>query len=212
MGKIKDGILDGFSGKVGTVVGAFWRDIATMRALAKPRTVPYSKAELLQQAKFGTLSSFLKPMKDLLNIGFKSFANKMSGANAAQSYNMKNALIVNNGDVLVVCSEALVTRGDLPNVKEAAASSAEKGLVQFNWVDNSGLGKAREADKVLLVVLCHGKDTCSYTFEGGLRRDCAASMRVDDFSGYEVQTWLSFVSKDGEDIATSFFTGQFIVA
>jgi hypothetical protein len=43
MGTIKQGILGGFSGKVGTVVGASWKGIAYMRSLPQkvknPRTL-----------------------------------------------------------------------------------------------------------------------------------------------------------------------------
>ena len=35
MGKLQNGILDGFSGKVGTVVGSTWKGIPVMRA--RPR-------------------------------------------------------------------------------------------------------------------------------------------------------------------------------
>ena len=35
MGKIKQGILGGFQGKVGTVIGASWNGIAYMRGIAQ---------------------------------------------------------------------------------------------------------------------------------------------------------------------------------
>ena len=35
MGKIKTGILGGFQGKVGTVIGSTWRGESIMRALPK---------------------------------------------------------------------------------------------------------------------------------------------------------------------------------
>jgi hypothetical protein len=35
MGKIKQGILGGFKGKVGTVIGSSWNGIAYMRGLAQ---------------------------------------------------------------------------------------------------------------------------------------------------------------------------------
>ena len=212
MAKINNGILGGFSGKVGTVVGATWRDIDYMRAVAHPRRSPASSAELLQQAKMAIVSSFLRPLKSLLNIGFRDFARKKTGANAAQSYNMKNAVILKDNDVAILCSETLVCRGDLPNVKEAVAGPAEKGLVNFAWKDNTGLGKANAMDKAILVVVCHAYDGCIYTMEGGLRGDGAAVIPVSGYSGQEVQTWLSFLSKDGKDIAASIFTGQFVVA
>ena len=37
MGKIKQGILGGFRGKVGTVVGSYWNGIFYMKALPQSR-------------------------------------------------------------------------------------------------------------------------------------------------------------------------------
>lgn len=212
MAIIKNGILGGFSGKVGTVVGAAWRDIEVMRALAKPGNRPASPGELLQRAKMATVSSFLQPMRDLLEVGFRDFAKKKDGTNAAQSHVMKNALVVKDHDVCIMCEEVLVTRGDLPNVKVAVAGPSEKGVIHFSWEDNSGLGKAGGADKAILVVRPSGLKACAYTLDGGFRHDGEASFRADAFSGYEVYTWLGFLSKDGKDITNSVFTGRFAVA
>ena len=39
MGKIKQGILGGFRGKVGTVIGASWNGISYMRGARNPRRI-----------------------------------------------------------------------------------------------------------------------------------------------------------------------------
>jgi hypothetical protein len=90
--------------------------------------------------------------------------------------------------------------------------STDKGHIHFTWQSNSGLGKAHQNDMAILVVLCPDRQECVYTLEGGYRSDGAAELPVPLFSGYEVQTWLSFLSKDRKDIASSLFTGSFVVA
>jgi len=48
MGKIEKGILGGFSGKVGTVVGGNWRGIDYMRSKGKrSNTAPFAVARVL---------------------------------------------------------------------------------------------------------------------------------------------------------------------
>ncbi len=212
MGTIKNGILGGFSGIVGPVVGANWRGIDYMRSLPAPRTTPSSPGEDAQKAKFSLTSTFLQPMKELLKVGFKSFAVKKTGANAAHSYALKNAVAGTYPDIYIVCNEVLVCRGDLPNVKAAVAVSDTTDQVRFTWTDNSGIGKAGAADKAILVVLCHELDHCAYTLTGAPRSAGTDILHVQGFSGKEVQTWLSFISKDNKDIASSLFTGQFIIA
>ena len=51
MGTIKQGILGGFSGKVGTVIGSSWRGIQVMRGLSTGRKGSPTDAQLQQQAK-----------------------------------------------------------------------------------------------------------------------------------------------------------------
>ena len=90
MGIIKQGILGGFKGKVGSVIGTSWKGKAVMKAMplsvANPRTAP----QVLQRGKFtsivklasGMLSSIVKPLWDKRAVG-------MSGYNAFCSANIK---------------------------------------------------------------------------------------------------------------------------
>lgn len=48
MGRIKKGILGGFSGKVDSVVGASWRGIDYMRSLPRTSDKPATVAQLEQ--------------------------------------------------------------------------------------------------------------------------------------------------------------------
>ena len=52
MGKIKQGILGGFRGKVGTVIGASWNGIAYMKGLPQSQKDPKTTAQLSQRSFF----------------------------------------------------------------------------------------------------------------------------------------------------------------
>ena len=52
MGKIKQGILGGFKGKVGTVIGSSWNGIAYMRGLPQSQKDPKTTAQLSQRSFF----------------------------------------------------------------------------------------------------------------------------------------------------------------
>ena len=52
MGKIKQGILGGFKGKVGTVIGASWNGIAYMRGLAQSVKNPKTAGQTTQRGFF----------------------------------------------------------------------------------------------------------------------------------------------------------------
>ena len=52
MGKIKQGILGGFKGKVGTVIGSSWNGISYMRGQAQSVRNPKTPAQMIQRDFF----------------------------------------------------------------------------------------------------------------------------------------------------------------
>ena len=64
MGKIKQGILGGFRGKVGTVIGASWNGISYMRGLAQSHKNPKTAAQLQQRAFFKELHGLVAQLSD----------------------------------------------------------------------------------------------------------------------------------------------------
>ena len=67
MGTIKQGILGPFSGKVGTVIGSFWKGIAVMRGIAPSITDAKSYAQLEQRANFKVIVVFYLFSKNRIN-------------------------------------------------------------------------------------------------------------------------------------------------
>lgn len=82
MGKIKRGILGGFSGKVANVVGSSWKGIDVMRSLPLSVANPRTNAQIKVRTQFkdavvvasALLSTIVKPLWD-------RFAQEMSGYN-----------------------------------------------------------------------------------------------------------------------------------
>jgi hypothetical protein len=91
-----------------------------------------------------------------------------------------------------------------------SVATATGGSVFFTWTDNSGSGRAQATDMALLVVYCKALKTTIYTTTGQ-RGSGAANIDVSTFAGNTVETWLSFVSADGKDVATSFYTGELAI-
>ena len=211
MGTISKGILGGFSGTVGTVIGGTWKGITYMRSKPDSKTRVSSPAQAAQRAKFAEIVGFESTMTSLVETSFKSYAVKMTGYNNAVSYNLKNAVTGKFPDYTIDYSMALVSRGDLPNASSPAAT-ATNGIVYFTWTDNSGLGKAQNNDAAILVVYCEARKMTIYTLRGGSRSDGAGSIDVSIFKGNTVETWLGFISADGKDVANSFYTGELIVS
>ena len=92
MGTIRKGILGGFTGKVGTVVGSNWKGIAYMRSLPQKVKNPCTPAQLSQRSKFALALTLLQPMTGLLRTSWKLYARRQTPFNAAMSYTVANAI------------------------------------------------------------------------------------------------------------------------
>ncbi len=62
MGKIKQGILGGFKGKVGTVIGASWNGIAYMKGLPQSQKDPKTAAQMRQRTFFKEVQNLVSQM------------------------------------------------------------------------------------------------------------------------------------------------------
>ncbi|MBO9573750.1 MAG: hypothetical protein J7497_16310 [Chitinophagaceae bacterium] len=206
MARLNKGILGGISGLVGTVIGSTWRGIPYIRSKGPDTRENSSDKQKAQQSKFSLTTAFLHTMKDLLQIGYKNQAYQMTEVNAALSHIMKNAVQENNGAYELLYPLVEISRGSLPNAPLAVAAAGNAELINFTWVNNSGLGKAKATDKAILVAHCPALKQTIWSKQV-LRSAGAAVLEAPDFSGQTVQTWLSFVTEDEKDIATSVFTG-----
>lgn len=68
MARIRNGILGGFSNKVGEVIGQNYAGVSTMRAMPKYVTNPRTPAQEAHRAKVALLGEFLRPLKLVTNL------------------------------------------------------------------------------------------------------------------------------------------------
>lgn len=206
MARISKGILGGFAGTVGTVVGSTWRGIEYIRSRAAKRKSANTQKQLEQQAKFALMLGFLQTMKDLLSLGYKEQAFRMTELNSAMGYNLKNAVAGEDPAFFIAYPEVQISRGSLPNARNPVAQAGEAGTIRFNWTNNSGLGKAKATDQAILVAYCEALQQTEF-FINAPRESETGLLSVPAFSGHVVQTWISFVSEKQKEVATSIFTG-----
>lgn len=209
MGRISKGILGGFRGTVGTVVGSSWKGIEYIRSKSTIRNTTASKKQLEQRARFKLVTSFLNTISTLLKISFAGFAINQTGRNHALAYNLENAVTGIYPNLSLDFAQVLVARGSkLPNAGSPVASSAAAGKVTYNWQDNTGTGDAKAGDKAMMVVHCPELDKSVYITEGPARNAMTGELDVPEFAGKQVHTWLSFISEDGKHVATSAYAGS----
>jgi hypothetical protein len=211
MGTINKGILGGFSGKVGSVVGGSWKGIDYMRSKGSNRNANPTEKQLAQQQKFALVMRFLQPMTGLLSITFRDFAIRMTGINNAFAYNIKSAVTGVYPSFAIDYSLALVSRGDLPNALAPAVTSGAGSVLTFSWTDNSGTGSAKATDEAIFVAYCPALKQAIFS-GGAVRSDLTGDLNLVPFSGQLAETWICFISEDEKNVATSIFTGEVTVS
>lgn len=213
MGKINQGILGGVSGKVGNVIGGNWKGIDYLRV--KPSNVanPKTAGQVDQRTKFSTVLRFLQPMTDFLRVGFKLYANKMTQFNAAMSYNLNNAITGTYPNFVIDYANSLVTRGNLTAAADGSSTSVSSGVVDISWTDNSGSGSALATDKAMILLYNSNRGESIFTTEGSARSTGNESVSVpSEYTGEDVEVFLSFISEDGSKVANSSYLGSVTVA
>src|ERR1700722_15942682 len=208
MGTFEKGFLGGFSGKVGTAVGSSWKSLSVLRSRPprKRRGQP-SEPQLERQARFGLITSFLRPLTELLNQTYSKSANaEMSGFNKAFSVNSEAVTGVYPA-FAVDYPKILLSKGSLPGALGPTAVSTVAGKLTFNWTDNSGLSTALISD--LAFVAAYNEETGHWVFlqKAAARNAGTFILDVTAFSGKPVQTYLGMMSADRKKIADSQYTG-----
>lgn len=167
MATIKQGILGGFSGKIGNVVGSSWKGIAVMKtkplSVANPRTAAHVSqredfADVVELAK-QINSQIIKPLWD-------RFASKMSGYNAFVRENIGK---FKPGSDLA--SKVKISIGQMDKTEIGSFSAtADVGRFDVTWTDDSGEGFKQATDEAFVLVF--GQDGNVYgTSAGSITRD-----------------------------------------
>ena len=212
MGKYQKGILGGFNGTIGTVVGATWKGIDYMKSRNRKSGKARTQAQLEQQARFGLVTRFVSTMGKLLMFTFKDSAVKMTGINSAFAYNYEQGLVGAYPTFSLNYSKVLVSKGQLLNAGNPVATANGNGNLKFDWLDNSGAAMANADDRCIVVIHCPELNQTIYNTEAALRSAGTASIAVSNFAGKQVETWVSFASADGSQTATSIYTGSVTVS
>lgn len=211
MAIIKQGILGGFSNKVGSVVGAGWKGIATMRSLPQSVANPRTTAQVANRSTFaqlavigsGILPTIIQPL-------WNRWAKKMSGYNEWLSVNKK---LLDSVDYLAeFVPQAVFANGDL-SANATAGTISQAGVV--NLAFSTELVNAHDAatDEAYVVIAIFPKGSHQlneakvFGFATGVARSTGTlSVTVDALTeGDKVYSYLMFRSKDGVYRSTTSF-------
>ena len=150
MGVIKQGILGGVSGKIGSVVGSSWKGIAVLKALPLSVANPQTAGQVEQRDKMtGIVAAARILLAALIQPYWNPFAQKMSGYNAFVSENIDTFV----AQVFTDYANFYSTRGSLLGVVvTGVVASAAGNTITVTWTNNSGTADALATDEMIFVV------------------------------------------------------------
>ena len=203
MGVIKQGILGGFSGRVGGVVGSSWKGIAYMKTLPLSVANPKTAAQVAQRNSFSQsvlvavqiLSTLIKPLWD-------RFSVQMSGFNEFLQINIeKYDEALDNA-----WRNFIMSKGKMAATAIVTASiAADNSSAIVTWVDDSGSGLKLITDVPFITVV--DVDGVSIAgLEGVSTRSSAAAVLLfpsATYIGLIAYVWLSFKRADGTIVSDS---------
>ncbi|TCC96987.1 DUF6266 family protein [Pedobacter hiemivivus] len=204
MAIIKKGILGGFKGKSGTVIGYHLKGQDLMRGIPRERSTPPTKKELVNRAKFATSQIWLQPLIEFLRVGFQGYAETYEGFVAAKSYNSKHALKGENPDFYIDPKLALLSFGDMDQSEKASAVSESPGTVTFEWDG----GRLVYDDRAMFVAYDIEKGKACFDTAAVKRSKKTGTFEIGpDYSGKTVHVYLAFVSEDRKRRSNSQYLG-----
>jgi hypothetical protein len=146
MGKIKQGILGGFKGKVGTVIGASWNGIAYMRGLPQSVKDRKSAAQIAQRDFFKEVQNLIGQLShEQLLFLFPESVQGMSRRNLLVKQLSADPLIAEgakHADLADITSLGNAPTADLPDI----SISATRSSITISW-DAENDWRSQHADE-----------------------------------------------------------------
>lgn len=212
MGTIKSGILGGFSGKVGGVVGTSWKGISVMKAMPQSVANPRTNLQVAQrnamtaavQVSGVLLSNYIKPLWD-------RFAQQMSGYNAFVQANMQCF-----SDTGFSSPESLIlSRGKMAATEfSVTAISAAIGVVSATF--STSIADSYQQATDLCYFACYSETSQQWALASASATRSAGAFTVtfkDALTvGEAVYCFMSFRRADGTVVSDSFYLKENVVA
>jgi len=215
MGKAKDPIFGGFSGRMGNVVGCLRHGKYYLRTLPEKVNQPDTPKQMAQRLRFRLVLDYLTPFSGFLKIGFGGYATGKSAYNAAMSYNLKHALTGAYPELAVDPGKILLCHGLLPQVAEQSLT-AEAGKLVFRWQPTPD---SNPNDSVILLTFCPDLKVANWIMHPAKRGDGTVEIEIpagwDDkpvrgyLSFYDLRLLSSAIKP--EYISDSVFAGEVVL-
>jgi hypothetical protein len=207
MARFTQGINGPFQGKVGRVIGATWKGIPYMRSLPKKRRSAPSEKELANRKKWSLSQSWLQPITEFIQLGWKGYSQKSEGFVAAKSYLLKHAFEGEGPDIHINPALVKLSAGDLPLPASMQINRLDGQLIQFTWDTAFDDEKAHKGDQVMLLAYNVEEKETEYNLIGQLRKNGSDVLELPEKTPGTYHLYAAFISYDRTRQSDSVYLG-----
>ena len=183
-----------------------------MKGPYKDRTTIISEKEKLNRRKFAASQAWLKPVIEFLRVGFKGYSERSEGFVSAKSYLHKNALRVEEDNVIIDPDVVRVSAGDLPMSEGVAVNRSGPNELTFTWSIGSVNGSFDKDQVMMLAYNVQDGQVC-YNLTGQFRfvgRDILP-LELDLITGSVFHVYIAFVAADRSRQSNSLYLGEIMI-
>ena len=210
MGRYQKGIMGGFNGKVGNIIGSTWRGINYMRSLSDRRNTRASEKQLQHRAKFAYAMEFLQPLFPVVNIGYRNHDARQLPVNAAMQQIMKQVVEGVAPDLSINYSKLRVAQGSLETArKETIAIDGDE--IAFTWEAITQDAELYDDNYAILLGVGEGLYP-SYSVREFRRQNNGGVIALPDGeSGTAVHCYLAFYHETNSGVSNSKYLGSVVL-
>ncbi|MGL4584183.1 MAG: DUF6266 family protein, partial [Flavobacterium sp.] len=212
MAEIKQGILGGVHGKVGTVVGFMWRGKYYIRSRPRKSSKLATGKQVAQRSKLAVASGFVSKFREFVNAHYPPalLNDKMaSGREQLISMLMKEGMTNIEGEPCVEIANVLVSMGSLPPAVVKKVNQLKTGRIKVLWDNSITNILAKNTDRLSIVAYSEELHKVEVIESIAKREDKYVHFDLPkDWVEGKVHFWSVWKSADGKLISTSAYHGM----
>lgn len=204
MARYKNGINGPLRGKIGNVVAVSWRGLDVLRSLPERSDTEPSQAQKEHRRVFGLVSSWLRPLKELIWIGFRVVPEGKTPMNEAVSFIFKYALRGLGMDRHIDFPKAVFSRGELLVSVLEETNVLPDDLLQIKWRNLSESAFNRGTDRATFIFYNERKQAFATFQAAALRSDKEVLLQLPKGFGADLMHgYMHYMSEQGDVLSTT---------
>ena len=211
MAELKNGLLNGGSGKIGNLITYQRNGKYFVRSRPEKVKQPNSVAQLAARQRFSLVHSVLSKLKEVLRYGFATDGTERPAYSAAVSYNLKQATAGTYPNQYIDYSCLGIFYGKRALPEQIQMEYSDK-ILCISWLHNASSSYYAN-DRASLVLLSADKKWMDYRLDAAKRKEGLLEIKTDIPKG-GMHVYLSFYANipiagttKMEEVCPSFYCG-----